>query len=124
METCHRAPERRPQPIRKRNASTRVTYLGSSPEQMLVAGSPPGGGSEFPLVAGGEDDLGHQVWAQPELLRYLIRPHTLRVIEERQPLLRRAPRPTGGFYRTTDRRFLTANGLSGGRRTRSRLGTG
>src|SRR5216683_899956 len=115
--TCHRAPERRRPPIRKRNASTRVTCAGSSPEQMLVAGSLPGGGSEFPLVPGGEDDLGHQVWAQPELLRYLIRPHTLRVIEERQPFLRLAPRSTGGLC-------LTANGLSGGRRTRSRLGTG
>ena len=47
---------------------------------------------ELAAAARVEDDLGHVVHAQPQLLGYLIRPETLLVVQQRQLLLRPAPR--------------------------------
>ena len=43
--------------------------------------------SELPLVPRGQDDLGHHVGAQSELLGYLLRAEPLLVIQQRQLLL-------------------------------------
>src|SRR5215813_9686392 len=48
--------------------------------------------SELAAAARVEDDLGHVVHAQPQLLGYLVRPQTLLVVQQRQLLLRPAPR--------------------------------
>jgi len=53
------------------------------------------GPSELSPVPRGEDDLGDQVRAQPELVRDLVGPHSLLVVQQREPLLRLAPRPAG-----------------------------
>ena len=50
-------------------------------------------GLQLPAVPRGQDDLGHQVGAQAELLRDLVRPPSLLVVEQRQFLLRLGPRP-------------------------------
>jgi hypothetical protein len=50
-------------------------------------------GLQLPAVPRGQDDLGHQVGAQAELLRDLFRPPSLLVVEQRQFLLRLGPRP-------------------------------
>jgi len=43
--------------------------------------------SGLSAVLGGEDDLGHQVGAHAQLLRYLGWPKSLRVIDQRELLL-------------------------------------
>ena len=50
--------------------------------------------SELAAAARVEDDLGHVVHAQPQLLGYLIRPQTLLVVQQCQLLLRSTPRLT------------------------------
>src|SRR5262249_9603297 len=50
---------------------------------------------ELPAVPRGQDDLGHRVAAQPQLLRYLLRAHPLLVVEEREPGLLAGPRLAG-----------------------------
>ena len=50
-------------------------------------------GLEFPAVPGAQDDLGYQVGAQAELLRDLVRPPSLLVVEQREFLLGLGPRP-------------------------------
>src|SRR5215468_3378789 len=47
---------------------------------------------ELAAAARVEDDLGHVVRAQPQLLSYLVRPETLLVVQQCKPLLRPAPR--------------------------------
>src|SRR5215472_14463548 len=50
--------------------------------------------SELAAAARVEDDLGHVVHAQPQLLGYLIRSQTLLVVQQCQLLLRPTPRLT------------------------------
>src|SRR5712691_2816568 len=58
-----------------------ITAGGVTPSGQLLRPS------ELSLVPGGQDDLGHQVGALSELLRYLLRPEPLLVVEEGQLLL-------------------------------------
>src|SRR6185312_5559667 len=74
-------------------------------------------GLEFAAVPGGQDDLGHQVGAQAELVRDLFRPPSLLVVEQREFLLGLGPRPARG------RPGLRRAGLRRVGRRLARLGT-
>ncbi len=73
-------------------ASSRAEALRWALSRVREAG-PGSGGLEFPAVPRGQDDLGHQVGAQAELVRDLFRPPSLLVVEQREFLLGLGPRP-------------------------------
>src|SRR5215470_14511172 len=56
--------------------------------------------SALRLVPGGEDDLGRRVSADAELAGDLVRPESLLVVNEREPLLLPGPRAAGRRGRT------------------------
>src|SRR5579862_3027739 len=58
-----------------------------------------GHGSQLRAVPRGQDDLGDEVTAQTELLRYFLGPQALLVVEESQFLLLPAPRTAHGLRR-------------------------
>src|SRR6266516_2858377 len=51
-------------------------------------------------VPGGEDDLGRRIGADAELAGNLVRPESLLVVDEREPLLLPGPRAAGRWGRT------------------------
>src|SRR5580693_10192380 len=80
-------------------------------------------GSELAASPGVEDDLGHQVPAEADLLGDLVGPQALLVVQQREPLLPLAPRLTadlrggGGCGPLPWRRWTRLRG-GGGRRRR------
>src|SRR5512142_199985 len=75
---------------------------------------------QLAAVPGGQDDLGHQVGAQAELLRDLIRPPPLLVVEQREFLLGLGPRSARGRPGLGRARLGTARLGWAGRRNRRR----
>ena len=72
-------------------AASRAEALRWALSRVREAG-PGSVGLEFPAVPGAQDDLGDQVGAQAELVRDLVRPPSLLVVDQREFLLGLGPR--------------------------------